>query len=94
MKLIHKQIGHILRFDEGYVNELVIENKRLFFEVVNSMAMQAEGMRGDCVLSHSDSPVEFSKYADLTIQFAPFRLNRKSLLTTLYAALDRNSQLA
>ena len=45
-------------------------------------------------MSQSDSPVEFSKYADLTVQFAPFQLNRKSLLSKLYGALERNSQLA
>lgn len=91
MKLVYKDIEHILCFDEGYVNELVIENKKLFFDVINSMAMQAEGFRGDCVLSVGDKPVEFGKYADLTVQFAPFRLNRKSLLTKLYSALEKTA---
>lgn len=91
MKLVYKDMGHILRFNEGYVNELVIENKKMFFDVVNSMAMQAEGLHGDCVLSVGDKPVEFGKYADLTVQFAPFRLNRKSLLTKLYSALEKRA---
>ena len=38
MKLVYKDMGHILSFDEGYVNELVVENKKLFFEIVNSIA--------------------------------------------------------
>ena len=85
-------MGHILRFGEGYVNELIIENKKMFFDIVDSIYRQAEGLRGDCVLSVSDLPVEFGKYADLTVQFAPFQINRKTLLTKLYAALEKNAQ--
>lgn len=91
MKLVYKDMGHILRFDGGYVNELIIENKNMFFDVVNSMTMQAEGLRGGCVLSIGDRPVDFGKYADLTLQFAPFQVNRKSLLTKLYAALENKA---
>ena len=92
MKLVYKDMGHILLFSEGYVNELIIENKKMFFAVVDSMQRQADGLHGDCVLSVSDHPVEFGKYADLTVQFAPFQMNRKSLLTKLYAALEKKAQ--
>ena len=92
MKLVYNNMGHILRFGEGYVNELIIENKKMFFDIVDSMHRQADGLRGDCVMSISDCPVEFSKYADLTVQFAPFQINRKSLLTKLYTALEKKAQ--
>ncbi len=92
MKLAYKDMGHILRFGEGHVNELIIENKKMFFDVVDSMHRQTEGLHGDCILSISDRPVEFSKYADLTVQFAPFQVNRKSLLTKLYSALEKKAQ--
>ena len=94
MKLIYKNMEHILCFGEGYVNELVVENKNLFFKLVSNMIRQAEGEHGDCVLSISDKPVEFSRYADITVQFAPFQLNRKSLLTKLYATLEQKALLA
>lgn len=84
-------MGHVLSFNEGYVNELIVENKNLFFNLVNSMAMQAEGAHGDCILSIADKPVDFGKYADLTVQFAPFPVNRKSLLSKLYAALEKQA---
>lgn len=94
MKLVYSDMGHILRFGEGYVPELVIENKKMFFNMVDSMARQADGMGGDCVLSVSDRPVDFCKYADLIVQFAPFEINRKSLLTKLYAALEQKAHSA
>lgn len=91
MKLVYKNMGHILKFDDGFVNELIIENKKMFFNFVNSLAIQADGYSGDCVLSVSDKPVELSKYAELIVQFAPFQLNRKSLLTKLYTLLEKNA---
>lgn len=91
MKLAYRDMERVLRFDEGYANELVVENKNLFFEMVSSMAMQIDGLHGDFVLSIANRPVEFSKYADLTVQFAPFQVNRKSLLTKLYATLEKKA---
>ena len=94
MKLVYKNMEHILRFGEGYVNELVIENKKMFFDMVSCIVDQSEGERGDFVLSIADKPVEFSRYADVTVQFAPFQLNRKNLLTKLCALLEQNALAA
>lgn len=93
MKFVYGSMEHVISFEGGYVNELVIENKKMFYELINSMSMQADGARGSCVLSVSDKPVEFSRYADLTLQFAPFQINRKSLLTKLYSELERRALL-
>ena len=94
MKLVYRDMGHILKFDGGYVNELVVENKKMFFDMVKDIVMQADGARGNWILSISDKPVEFGRYADSTVQFAPFQVNRKSLLTKLYAALEQKAMFA
>lgn len=84
-------MGFILQFDSGYVNELIIENKKMFFSLVNDLFAQSDGESGGCVLSISERPVDISKYADITVQFAPFQINRKSLLTKLYSALEKRA---
>lgn len=94
MKLIYGDMGHIIRFDHGYINELVVENKKMFFDMVNDMVMQADGAHGNFLLSIKDKPVELSRYVDISLQFAPFELNRKTLLTKLYSALEQRSMLA
>ena len=91
MKLAYQNIDRVLSFEPGYVVEWVIEHKSLFWEVVNSITVQIEGMHGNAVLSVQDRPVEMSRYADITVQFAPFELNRKNLLTKLYAALEQRA---
>ena len=94
MKLIYSEMEHVLCFKGGYVNELVIENKKMFFDAISSISMQADGLHGDWILSIGDKPVELSKYADLTVQFAPFEINRKALLTKLYNALEQKALLS
>lgn len=82
---------HIIQLGDGYASELIVENKKLFFEMVNSLSLQAEGAAGNFVLSINDKPVELSKYSDVIVQFAPFQLNKKSLLTKLYASLEQRA---
>lgn len=94
MKLVYSDMEHILHFENGSVNELVIENKKMFFDMVDSIMTQTDGGRGSFVLSVADRPVEFCRYTDVTIQFAPFQVNRKTLLSRLYATLEKNSQSA
>lgn len=91
MKFTYREMGFILQFDSGYVNELIIENKKMFFSLVNDLFAQSDGESGGCVLSISERPVDISKYADITVQFAPFQINRKSLLTKLYSALEKRA---
>ena len=91
MKLAYGSMEHIIRLGEGYVSELIIENKKMFFEMVNNIVMQTEGLPGNCVLSIADRPVEFSKYADVIVQLAPFQINKKSLLTKLYATIEQKA---
>ena len=94
MKLVFKNMGHILSFDEGVAVELVIENRKFFCDLVNSLSLQTDGAAGDAVLSLADKPVEFARHADMTVQFAPFLLNRKTLLTKLQAYLEKKALMA
>lgn len=93
MRLIFRGVEHVLRFEGGYVNELVVEHRRLFFDMVQDLLQQMEGDDGRFVLSLSDRPVELCKHADVTLQFTPFPINRKPLLTKLYATLEQRALL-
>lgn len=91
MKFVYRDIEHIITFSPITISELVIENKKLFSELVCNVISQASGASGKCVLSVSDSPVELSRYADVTLQFTPFEVNRKTLLTKLCSALEQSA---
>ena len=91
MKLVYENVGHVLCFDGGDALELVIEPPKLFSEIISSLNEQADGGQGKAILSISGKPVEFSRYADISLQFAPFELNRKSLITKLISSLEQRA---
>lgn len=41
MKLAYKDMERDISFDGGYVNELAVENRKMFFEMANSLSVQA-----------------------------------------------------
>lgn len=91
MKLVYKDVGHIIKFEKGYACELVVENKNLFLRIATDLVSQADGSSGDAIMSINNKPVEMARYADVTTQFAPFELNRKSLINKLINALERKA---
>ena len=67
MKLVYENIGHILFFDNGDALELVVENQKLFSEIISNLNEQVNGGKGKAVLSISDKPVEFSRHVDISL---------------------------
>ena len=93
MMFVYESIETQFSLDEGYVNELVIENKAFFRSVIENLAIQTQGGRGRGVLSVKDTPVDMAKYAELLTTFVPFDLNQKTLLTKICQALEKQAML-
>ena len=91
MKFVHPQIETVFSVDNGYVNELVIENRRLFRTVIEDISLQISGFSGQSVLSIDNTPVETSKNAEIITNFVPFELNSKSLVSKIVQALEKKS---
>lgn len=91
MKFVHPQIETVFSVDNGYVNELVIENRRLFRTVIEDISLQISGFSGQSVLSADNIPIEISKNAEIITQFVPFELNSKSLVSKIVQALEKKS---
>ncbi len=89
MKLIYGEMEHVLLFEDGYVNELVVENKKMFLNMVRDISMQSDGENGRFILSRSNEKLEISKYVEAIVQLVPFDINKKSLLNKLYAAIEK-----
>lgn len=73
--------------EEGFVSTIVIENQSVFSKFVNDIYNQIEGYDGDVVLSDNSKIIELRKKAELVTQFVPFEVNKKDLLTKIYADL-------
>lgn len=87
MKLAHPQLDHVLDFNSGYVNTLVIEQPDFFRQFLQDIDSQMRGCSGRAVLSEEDSPIEFARHAELIDSFLNFQLARKPLMTRLVSRL-------
>ncbi len=72
---------------EYTVMTLIIENQKVFSDIVSDINNQLEGYSGEFVLSEDFSPLDMRKHAELVTGFIPFELNRKELLNKIYSSL-------
>lgn len=91
MKFVYPQIDSVIEIGNDCVNSLIIENKDLFREIVEDIAIQTNGFDGQSVLSIDNTPVEMDKYAELFCEFAMFDINRKPLLNKINQALEKEA---
>lgn len=91
MTFAHEEIGHIISFDSDSVAELVIENHKLFFALVEDFFNQSDGLAGKIVISHNNKPLEISRHCEILTQFAPFDMNKKTLLSKIHSALEKDA---
>ena len=89
MKFVCPDINHVFDTEIGKVNSLIIENQKLFFEVITDISSQIEGFDVKSVMSEENKILTFSKNADLLTQFIPFDLNRKTLVNKAVSALEQ-----
>lgn len=83
MKFVYPGIEMVFRVGETYVNELVIENKRLFREVVEDLSALVSGLPGKAFLSIDNVPVDLQKHSEVITRFVPFEMNRKPLISKM-----------
>lgn len=89
MKLVMKGIETILDCSQNRICTVVIENQKLFYEVVEDIERQMQGLEGESVLSENNQILKMDKYAEQLIQFVPFDLNKKSLLSRITAYMQK-----
>lgn len=83
MKLIYPEINEVFDTEKDYVNTIIIEKTSLLTEFCTDIYNQFQGLDGKIVISDKDKPLDISKYSELLMQFIPFELNRKSLISKL-----------
>ena len=89
MKFVYPEINHAFDTNIDKVNSLVIENQQLFSEIIADIRNQIDGFDGKGVLSENDKIITFQKNAELLVQFIPFDLNQKTLVSKASSALEQ-----
>ncbi len=88
MKILGSFSTDPISIGEGETFELIIENQKLFRELIEDIKTQIAGEKGIIVLSSNDIPIPIRKNIELIETFALFDINTKSLLSKVYTSLE------
>jgi CRISPR-associated protein Csn2 len=85
--LINGNLNTPINIHEGLPNILVVENKHLFYNLINDLIKQVEGNDGDWILSENSKIYSISKTTNVIVDFFHLNLNCKPILSKLYSNL-------
>lgn len=91
MKLANPNIDSLIETGKGEVPSLIIENQDFFRNLLFDMNSQINGKSGESVLSDDKSILDFARYAEIVDSFLSFSINRKSLLSKISSALEKEA---
>ncbi len=91
MTFCYPEISGVFDTSIRFVNSLVIENQRLFFELITDISEQIDGCERKSVMSDGDKILSFSKRAELLSTFVPFEMNRKTLVNKIISAAEKTA---
>ena len=91
MTFCNPEISGVFDTAIPFVNSLVIENQRLFFELITDISEQIDGCERRSVMSDGDKILAFSKRAELLTTFVPFEMNRKTLVSKIISAAEKTA---
>lgn len=89
MKFVYPEIQRVFDTDNEEINCLVIENQSLFYRLCLDIYKQIDGNDGEATVSIKDIPVDMSKNVEFLVNFTPFTINKKTLLTKLNAVAEK-----
>ena len=92
MRLLIKNFQYEIEFPENQINVLIIEDPKLFTEILRDVWNQANGGDGGLLLSENGKEVVFSKTAEGV--FNPFQLdiNNRKMVSALYKDLSESAK--
>lgn len=89
MKFAYPEITGVFDTGNGLYNSVVIENKRLFTDIITDLYNQKDGFEGKTVISDNHTPLQISGRVDIIDKFIPFQLNTKPIVNGIASALER-----
>ena len=89
MRLAYYDFDEAFEFEENSIVSLIIENQNAFMEFARDISAQTEGLEGKAVLSEDNKIIEFAKHCEIIFNFAPFEINRKTLLSKVVADIEK-----
>ncbi|HPY98931.1 MAG TPA: type II-A CRISPR-associated protein Csn2 [Clostridia bacterium] len=87
MILVNRNLNTPISIHEGLPNILVVENKHLFFKLVDDLVKQSEGNDGEWILSEDSKIYSINKTVNVIVDYFHLNFNSKPILSKLYSNL-------
>ena len=87
MKLVYPGIETHIILEQGKPTFLILENAKLFREVVQDIFNQVNGIEGKAVLSDEDEIIPLNKQIDLILDLFSLNCNSHKMLSKLQGEL-------
>ncbi|NLE04026.1 MAG: type II-A CRISPR-associated protein Csn2 [Crenarchaeota archaeon] len=87
MMLVNSELNIKILIEENYINVLVIENRSLFYNLINEIIMQIEGNDGNWVLSEESKILAINKTVSILVDYFRINYNSRSIIAKLYSNL-------
>ncbi len=87
MRLVNRNLNTPISIHEGLPNILVVENKHLFFKLVDELIKQSEGNDGEWILSENSKIYSINKTVNVIVDYFHLNFNSKPILSKLYSNL-------
>lgn len=88
MKLVHPLLETPLVLSENVVNVLVVENQKVFTNMITELFEQNSGCDGEFVLSQDSKELSIEKHAEVILEPFTLDLNNRRILNRLYVKLS------
>ena len=85
--LVNSELNIKILIEENYINVLVIENRSLFYNLINEIIMQIEGNDGNWVLSEESKILAINKTVSILVDYFRINYNSRSIIAKLYSNL-------
>ena len=92
MRYVFPEINNSFETEGDEVNVIIIENTKLFFDIITDISNQVSGGDGRSVLSRENMVLRFDKNCELLDHFVPFSLNQKGLLSKIATMLEQRAK--
>ena len=83
MKIMMPIFSRPLEFSELQIPVIVIENKKVFYDIVSDVHNQIEGISGDVILSDRGVSIDFEKKAKIIIDTLSLDCNERKIVSSL-----------
>jgi CRISPR-associated protein Csn2 len=91
MKLAYSEFSNTIFLGGDKISSLVIENKKMFRNLLCDLSSALEGNDTNLVLSENDKIIDVSKHVELLCDFINFDINKKPLINKIISELEKKA---